>query len=177
MPDRSSLPSLLTFQLSQSENELLQQQFECFLPDANLVTRSKSDIERSLTSAADIPGVYFWLMRDGSNYYKIYVGKTKSLKRRVSDYLKGFQPHSPNDYKIRIFQEVVLNHIPTAGFILYFARASVETYTQLETEMVQRYAPLLNRRARLCGDAREVFQKAFEVYYRQGFEELLNAES
>ena len=169
-----SFPGLEPYILSDVQRAGVETEFSLVLADARLAGRSKADIRRAIPDTCDgVPGVYLWVMSVGPVLYRVYVGKTKSLERRVADYMKDFQPHSPNDYKIRIFQQAVFAKEPEASFMLYFARASLETYTRLETQAVQRYTPLLNQRASVAPAAREAFQKAFEAFYRAGFDSVL----
>lgn len=151
----------------------VQTRFSLILSDARLTILRKQDIRSASASLHNGPGVYFWAMGVGNQSYRIYIGKTKSLARRVSDYMKDFQAHSPNDYKIRIFQQTIFDKHPEAQFRLHFVAASLETYTQVENDWIQRFDPLLNRRASASAGARDSFRKAFEAYYRAGFEEIL----
>jgi hypothetical protein len=169
-----TFPGLQPFILNEAQRIGIEAEFALVLSDARLVGRSKDDIRHAIPKIYDdVPGIYFWIMGIGPHLYRIYVGKTKSLERRVADYMKDFQAHSPNDYKIRIFQQAICEKEPSAGFRLYFERASLDTYTSLETQAVQRYDPLLNRRASVSPAAREAFKNAFEAFYRAGFEAVL----
>ena len=98
------LPGLKAFLLSLD----LEQEFQLVLEDANFITGKKEDIRRAIPGTYNIPGLYFWVMSVRGKRYRIYIGKTKSLVRRVEDYVKEFQAHSPNDYKIHIFQQTIL---------------------------------------------------------------------
>lgn len=169
----ADFPGLEPFSLSADQMADIQARFALVLSDARLTIVSKQDISAAAASVQNGPGVYFWMMGAGGQNYRIYVGKTKSLARRVSDYMKDFQAHSPNDYKIRVFQQTILEKYPEAQFRLYFAAASLEKYTQIENELILRLDPLLNRRASTGAGARESFRKAFEAYYRAGFEDIL----
>ena len=143
-----TFPGLQPFILSEAQRIGIGAEFALVLSDARLAGRRKDDIRQAIPNTyVGVPGIYFWIMGIGPHLYRIYVGKTKSLERRVADYMKDFQAHSPNDYKIRIFQQAIFEKEPSAGFRLYFKPATLDTYTRLETQAIQRYDPLLNRRA------------------------------
>ena len=63
--------------------------------------------------------VYFWRMRHGGEEYKIYVGRTKSLPRRLREYRNKFQPGVPNDFKLRHFQSWAYDKFPGSLLDLY----------------------------------------------------------
>ena len=73
--------------------------------------------------------ICFWTMRLGSSTYKIYVGKTNALRRRLFEYSSEFQVHSPNDYKLRIFQRFICSQAPSAAFDLYYAVETDQGFT------------------------------------------------
>lgn len=118
-----------------------------------------------LRALRDVAGIYFWTMRIGTSSYKIYVGKTKSLPRRLSDYTNEFQIHAPNDYKLRFFQRFILSREPNAVFDLYFAEEGAQGYTMDETETVKEYGPLINERAETTAEDREAMKQAFAAHY------------
>lgn len=120
----------------------------------------------------DIPGVYFLILRIEDCLYKIYAGKARCLSRRLNDYANEFQPHSPNDYKLRFFRDFMLRHEPKSEFDLYFQKSTQENYTQNELLMIKKYDPLVNQRD---GGDRIIIQKAFEVYFSQSFQRKLGA--
>lgn len=123
----------------------------------------------------DLTGVYFWVMNMDGIGYKIYAGKTKSLKRRLSDYTNPFQIHSPNDYKLQFFQTFILKHFPEATFDLYFMKCNMHDYTSKETEVVNTFKPLVNERAKVSLEAKEKMKAAFANYYNSVFIEKSNA--
>jgi hypothetical protein len=166
-------PGLEPYVFSETQRRGLEAVFGLALSDARLVGRSKDDILDIPGAFCRVPGVYFWVMGIGSCLYRIYVGKTKSLERRVADYMKDFQPHSPNDYKIRVFQQAAIEAEPSAHFMLYFARSSPSNYSKLETQSVRAYCPLLNHRASVAQAARDAFERAFVAFYHAGFDEAL----
>jgi hypothetical protein len=105
--------------------------------------------------------------------YKIYIGKTSSLKRRMNDYAKEFQPHSANDFKLRIFQQAIFDHAPDAVFQLRFRPVGLADCTRLESEAVREFLPLLSERSSPSAETKEAIRNAFEAFYRRGFEERL----
>ena len=78
-------------------------------------------------------GIYFWLMNLNGKQIKVYIGMTENLESRTKDYLRGFQPNSVNDFKLRFFQEFIKTTFGTAGFDLYFADFPNCTRKQLAT--------------------------------------------
>lgn len=169
-----TFPGLERFRLSEEKQNIISSQFVLVLEDANFTTRSQEEIMQSLGGKHNRLGVYFFVLTIGSFRYGLYIGKTKSITRRVQDYLYNFQAHSPNDYKIRVFQQMVLEKVPEAQFSLYFRDTDLKTYTALEKELIEQFNPIMNKRAIAGQGARVAFREAFEKYYRAGFEELLN---
>ena len=111
----------------------------------------------------------------GTSTYKIYVGKTKSLPRRLSDYTNEFQVHAPNDYKLRFFQSFILGREPNAAFDLYFSKGGAQGYTMDETEAVKEYGPLINERAETTAEDREIMKQAFAAHYSGIFAQKVGA--
>jgi len=169
-----SFPGLEQFRLSEEKQNVLSRKFVLVLEDANFTTRSQEEIMQSLGRNHNCLGVYFFVLTIGLFSYALYIGKTNSITRRVKEYLNEFQAHSPNDYKIQIFQKMVLKKVPKAQFSLYFRDADLNTYTALEKELIEQFNPIMNKRAIAGQGARVAFREAFEKYYRAGFEELLN---
>lgn len=128
---------------------------------------------KTLAAAEGAPGVYFWVLLLKDEWYKIYIGKTKSLVRRLSDYTNPFQVHSPNDYKLRFFHEFILGHATDAKLALFFKPCSLADYTDVETRLVSAFSPLINARSRAQGDERELMKAAFTKYYKAIFEREL----
>jgi hypothetical protein len=128
-----------------------------------------ADADPALSALTGVRGVYFVTMRLGGSEYKIYVGKTTSLPRRLADYRKAFQVHSPNDFKLRVLQDYMWQRFPQAAFDLYFARESELGYTSDETAALRRHSPLVNERATKSVDAIFVMQQAFEAHYAAVF--------
>lgn len=164
---------LRQFIQSAEEAVVVSSKFTLVCEDANLVTPECGMIQDFLKTKNAVPGVYYWSMRVAESEYKIYVGKTTSLQRRVKDYLKDFQPHSTNDYKLRIFQKAAFVCCPGAVFILRFSECNISDLTGTENEIVFRLRPLLNQRVTPPESAKATLQRAFEDYYAAGFNALL----
>jgi hypothetical protein len=161
--------------LKTNEKHILDEKFERISDDIRLSSLTKQDAEELVRKVLgynpkDQIGVYFWLLRADGRTYKIYVGKTKSLKRRLSDYLVGFQVHSPNDYKLQFFQDFIFERVPEAKFALFFRRCSSDDLTECETEACRLFRPLINERAHESYPAREKVKNAFKEYYEAIFQ-------
>lgn len=126
-------------------------------------------VDPALSALTGVRGVYFVTMRLGGSEYKIYAGKTTSLPRRLTDYCKAFQVHSPNDFKLRALQNYMWQRFPEAAFDLYFSKESELGYTSDETAAVRRHRPLINQRATKNVDAISIMQQACETHYAAVF--------
>lgn len=167
------LPGLERYRLGDEEVATFRSRFNCVLTDVDLETLAPRSPDSMLRTLRDVAGIYFWTMRMGSATYKIYVGKTKSLPRRLSDYTNEFQVHAPNDYKLRFFQSFVRSRAPTAAFDLYFAKEGTRGHTLDETEAVKLYGPLINERAETTAEDRATMKQAFETHYSTIFAKKL----
>jgi len=114
--------------------------------------------------------------------YKIYIGQTNSLQNRILNYISEFQPHAPNDYKLRVFEAFMIELLPGATLDLNFRevdcrgleeREAKARLTAVEGEAIQKFDPLLNNLKRPTEEAREELKKAFGLYYRSAFESKL----
>lgn len=114
-------------------------------------------------------GVYFWLMKYKGEKYKIYIGRTNSLKRRIGDYKREFQIHSPNDFKLRFFQEFIHNNLKNSCLVLYFLECSEADCKKKETEAIKSFRPLLNERSKTSDKRKTKMQQAFKEYYEEVF--------
>ncbi|WP_430389340.1 GIY-YIG nuclease family protein [Dyella sp. 20L07] len=140
-----------------------------------------SDLWQSgtLRLAADsfrkLSGIYFWVMAYGGNMHRIYVGKTNSLGTRVKNYAGDFQPHSPNDFKIQVFQAFARECFGGSELDLYFAPCDLGKLTERENEEIAYFDPLLNRRMKPSLDARNTLKNAFVDYYQSCFWNALDS--
>jgi hypothetical protein len=112
--------------------------------------------------------VYFWRMRYNGEEYKIYVGKTNSLPRRLKEYGNKFQPGVPNDFKLRHFQSWSRSRFPGSALDLYAALA--DQNQAVETEVWQKTTPFINERA---GVPSHKLKNSHFEYYKSIFEEKL----
>lgn len=154
--------------------------FSKILTDVSLASLSKDQINKAISDTythfdGQLTGVYFWIMRLGEIEHKIYIGKTKSLERRLSDYTNGFQIHSPNDYKLQFFQVFTSKHYPDAKFDLYFWLGDLANYTAKETESIRKYKALINEPAKPNKNVKGKMRDAFYEYYEGVFLSKLNA--
>ena len=165
-----TLLDLNRYQLNSEEKSTFHYEFKLIM--SNVILENIKLNSPALKMLSNVPGVYFWMMRIGINSYKIYAGKTNSLPRRLRDYKNEFQEHSPNDYKLRFFQNFIIEHHSDAEFDLYFLTA--DGHTQKENEVVRKYCPLINEKARVSEADRTVMKDAFEEYYKSIFKSKLS---
>lgn len=159
------------FELSASQAASLRADFSLLVPETDLSRCSR--VDRIIAEYKRVPGIYFWIMRQGERLFSIYIGKTNSMAYRMQNYVGEFQPHSPNDYKLRIFRAFLAESTPDATLDLYFSSKDFSEITQAENIAVTAYDPLLNRRQRPSAQARADLRDAFSLYYRSAFEQLL----
>jgi hypothetical protein len=138
--------------------------FEPVLTSASL--RRDEHIEQALAKYKGVPGIYFWLMKYEGVSYKIYIGSTRSLSRRLLNYMSEFQAHSPNDYKPQVFLAFINELIPGATLDLYFRREA-GSLNDAETKAKHDYDPLLNDLPAPTSEAKEALKGAFSLYYRR----------
>ena len=171
--ENREFPGLDRYRLGDDEAATFRLRFNRVLTDVDLETLAPRRPDSMLRALRDVAGIYFWTMRMGSSIYKIYVGKTKSLPRRLSDYTNDFQVHAPNDYKLRFFQGFIRSRAPTAAFDLYFVKEGTRGHTLDETEAVNLYRPLINERAETTAEDRAAMKHAFETHYSTIFAQKL----
>jgi excinuclease ABC subunit C len=91
----------------------------------------KLEIESILKKLPDAPGVY--LMKDAHDRI-IYIGKSKSLKSRVTSYFRGFNSHTPKT------QTLVVN----ISDIEYIITDNEEEALALEANLIKKNKPKFN---------------------------------
>ena len=131
---------------------------------------------RALLQEVGLTGIYLWTVRPGpiqEDEHVVYVGRTNSLARRIAEYLRGFQPHSVNDFKLQIFQERLFMARSSSQLSLYFRSEPVEKLPRAEKEAIDLFKPLLNERMKTSPEAQEDFRRAFTRYYATGFTTFL----
>jgi hypothetical protein len=175
------ISALARFALSASEASQVFSTFDLAAAECRFI--KEDDILGTLERFKGVSGIYFWLLRVGDQRFKIYLGQTTSLSYRLTNYLSDFQPHAPNDFKLRLFHEFVIERLSDACFELYFDALSKPdavlselrcALTNAENSALKRFTPiLLNGRGRPSAAAKESLQHAFRDYYRSGFESLL----
>lgn len=164
---------LFKHKLDEAQLASLRRQFDLLLPQADL--SQPMQFERIIEHYKGASGIYFWVLRsnDADELFSIYIGKTRSLANRAQNYLSGFQPHSPNDFKLRIFQAFVSEAAPGAALDLLFSRRNVEQLTASENDAIRLFNPILNKLQPATPDAKLNLQNVFAEYYRSAFERSL----
>ena len=95
-----------------------------------------------------VPGVYFWVMRWGDEFYRVYIGKSISIVGRLTKYTGNFQPKAPSDYKIRYFYDYMLENFPGATLNFYYKMHQLDgkKLHEKENELIDEFKPLINLR-------------------------------
>ena len=168
-----SYPGLTRYRFYDEELKCFSSQFVCVSKSAWLIYWDSDRGNLWPTQCPSTAGIYFWLLDLPDGKYKIYAGKTRSLKRRVKDYLNGFQPHSPNDFKLQIFQRMIADEFPDSIFELYFRETEESRLAALENHFVKEYGPLLNERNRASDSAKALLKEAYDAFFRNGIEERI----
>jgi hypothetical protein len=89
-----TLPNLSRFGFSQAESSALRREFSLAASAVAL-----HDVDPAIRKRVPaVSGCYFWTMRGGDTEFKIYIGRTRSLRTRLRDYTNSIQIHAPNDY-------------------------------------------------------------------------------
>lgn len=145
-------------------------EFKLLLSDVDLENLDREEIAKLLPKK---PGCYFWVLNIDDARYRIYVGSTSSVRRRITDYSNEFQIHSPNDFKIRFFQYFTREELPYSKLDLYFAEISPEHYKIREKELVRLYRPLINERAKATREEKAPIKSAYGEYYSSVFRRKL----
>lgn len=160
----------LTFTLDHTQR--LEQGYERVLQDSHLWYSAQLDQTES--DFRGVSGIYFWVLAHDDKLHRIYVGKTKSLGYRISNYADHFQPHSPNDFKLQIFHSFIKNVLPGSELDLYFHQCAEADLKSAESEEIKFFSPLLNGRMLATPEARDALQAAFVQYYQSGFKAALS---
>ena len=156
------------FLLTKDDADTMRSEFSPVLTSATL-TRDEP-LRRLLETHKKVSGIYLWVLRHEAKEYKIYIGKTNSLANRLVNYVSEFQPHSTNDYKLRVFSAFLAELAPEAALDLYFSVTGVGNLEEAEKNAIRRYDPLLNQLPPPSAEAKERLKGAFEFYYRSAFE-------
>jgi hypothetical protein len=162
------IPTLKHYEYTEDDKK--RYPFDLVRKDVNLndpYLREQFREDPKLKDLGETPGVYLWVMRSADEEFKIYVGKARSLSRRLEDYTNRFQVHSPNDYKLRFFQSFLEEALGDlrATMDLYFLKSTLDEFTGLETKVVKAYGPFINKRSRLGDDPIIKMQNHFRDHY------------
>ena len=171
---------LAPFRFREAERLELEKRFRLCIAGCDL---SKSlDQRRKLTEHAGAPGIYFWVLGAWNAKFKLYIGQTKSLSYRLSNYTSPFQPNATNDFKMRIAHAFFAERIPDAQFDLHFRPIEPGTtdlrlaLRSAEAEALKGFAPvLLNQRGVVAPEAKMALERAYVAFYRANLESVLAA--
>lgn len=130
-------------------------------------------IEQIISGHKKVAAIYFWTMRLNDKEFKIYIGKTNSISLRAQNYTGEFQPHSPNDFKLRIFRSFISEVAPTATLNFYVSKITAHDLTNAEKLAIAKYNPFLNKRQHPSPEAKALLRDAFSLFYRSSFEGVL----
>src|SRR6266581_8932755 len=132
--------NLERFRFEPSQLEAVKSQFQR-IASAVRLHAIEANIRGAVPRAS---GCYFWTLRLSEAEYRIYVGRTRSMWKRFSDYANEIQIHAPNDYKLRFFQELVFETEPSASFDLYFMAVPEDHFKRREAELIREFKPFIN---------------------------------
>ena len=164
-------PGLLQFRASERDLREINSTFELVEKAVRLRLRGSPVVGSSFGDFGE--GLYlFTLDADGARF-KIYLGRTNSLSRRMREYTCTFQPHSPNDFKLQALQKYLADLLPEATLDLHFQRLSACDLKDAEAKAVKRYSPLMNRRSQASREATQTLQDAFSSYVRSTLEQRM----
>jgi excinuclease UvrABC nuclease subunit len=111
-------------------------------------------------------GCYFWVARFDNRDVKLYIGRTKSLRKRVKDYSIEFQVGAANDFKLRLVLGALASTCETLEVNLYFKEIeSLDELKAAETELVRSFRPLVNSLPPPSQLEREMVLEAYRSYY------------
>jgi hypothetical protein len=113
-------------------------------------------------------------MRIGQERYKIYVGRARSVRKRVKDYGLPFQVHSPNDFKLQLFQLFMADTWPDAELELHFVQCPEADLKKRELTLIKSLHPLIDSLRAPSPEERQQILQAFTRYYNNALKELLN---
>jgi hypothetical protein len=162
------MPPPPQFLVAESDTEMLAH-FQLLSPRVDL-----SLVATLLPALPDTSGCYLWLMRIGQERYKIYVGRTRSVRKRLKDYGLAFQMQSPNDFKLQLFQLFMADTWHDAELELYFVECPEADLKERERMLINSLHPLINNLRVPSPEERRSAQQAFTSYYNNALNELLN---
>lgn len=159
---------LSSYRIREDEAKRLDHEFPTVCQNANLLEPGGGIDLIMKSQEFKVSGIYFWTMTDNSGEYKVYIGKSKSLHKRITDYSREFQPHSVNDYKLIVFQQAVTSTYSGFTFNIRFCPASLNEIASREKLAINSYRPLLNERGSASPEAKKAFLDAFVRLYSDG---------
>ena len=171
MPHSPPPPGLVRYQATELDLQSIHSTFE--LVEENVHLRLLGNPATGPQFAALHEGLYFFLLNFDGQQFKIYLGRTNALSRRMKEYTSAFQPHSPNDFKLQVFQRFCSETIPSATMDLYFRRLPASEIKEAEVAAIKLYQPLLNELSQPTVEVRQALQEAFSLYVRSTFEQRL----
>ena len=164
-------PGFDRYRIDEQNLELIESRFEIVESDVHLLLQGAPII--STRYAAFGEGLYFFVLRIDAAWFKIYLGRTNALSRRMREYTSGFQPHSPNDFKLQAFQLYLAKALPNAKLDLLFQRMPATDLKAAEAAAIALYRPLLNEPSRPTVEAHQALKEAFSLYVQSTFEQRL----
>jgi len=165
-----SFPDLRRFELTAFERQELTRDFTLAASDVSL-NEVSPDVRKAVPT---VSGCYFWTMRRENVEYKIYIGRTRSLRTRLKDYANAIQIHAPNDYKLRFFQEFIHQMDSEAAFDLYVMAVAESEFKAKETALVRQFQPFVNFLRAPTAEDRARIQDGFRLYYEEAFRHRLD---
>lgn len=109
---------LSRYKITAVEAELIGSQFILVEADVHLQLKGVATVSDRYAGHGE--GLYFFVLKLNNECFKIYLGRTNALSRRMREYTSGFQPHSPNDFKLQAFQWYLAKSLPDAKLDLLF---------------------------------------------------------
>lgn len=152
--------------MSEERAQRIDQEFVLLLADCALSIGRKAP---GLSTLPMNPGCYIWVAQYNSSRYCVYVGRTTSIRRRASDYSAPFQLHSPNDFKLRFFEEALREAAPQSKLSLYFKALPEKESLAEEQKLIAALNPAINTLLPPTESDRCVIKDAYRQYYRSAF--------
>lgn len=155
-----------------AERGLIEKQFTLHSAELDFSLRNP----KYLATVPNVSGVYFiGGIRDGA-LLKAYIGKAASLRKRLNDYHRGFQVHSPNDGKMRFLQEWLQQEDPGWRLCLYTIAVGVRDISRKEGEWIAELKPLVNGTIRADSSHKEEVRTAYRGYFHGFFRKRILGE-
>ncbi|MEK6244358.1 MAG: GIY-YIG nuclease family protein [Pseudomonadota bacterium] len=115
-------------------------------------------------------GVYFVSGEREGNPLKVYVGKANNFRKRLRDYHRGFQVHSPNDRKLAFVQEWLGRADPQWQLRLHTLEVEQgKDLDKVERKWIRLLDRLVNGTVRLGDQEKEKIHAAYRNYFHEFF--------